>query len=268
MAIAPALASAAVEVAVDFAVGALKAAAEEQTTQAVAAYPANGWFYEQTATGNLVVARQSACVQIISGSFWNGLQLVSPLESENSAVVVDSRETVDVGPRVLDRSVDENGATTRVIRNKIEDTEMKAALNARFRQLRHARFFFEATIKKIDGSKSLFSIAPQGLYFEKQVERTWFEFSDRPRNLVISLSLIKGGSDPTKPFASVTFPFRSVPVGTFLTPLYFAGLESRSLAAPDLDGDEKEAAEAVQAALKQAASDYRLVTAYFADRDR
>lgn len=248
---------AAAEAVIDFGVGALKAAAEEKTAQAIAAYPANGWMYQHDTSGNLLVHPESKCIQVISGSFWNGLRMQRGEDDAKAVTPRDERIHVPLDARAIDKTQDPGGDEVSVARWDAGGP-LFGKLKGRYRQLRWARFFFEARIEKFKGTEDKFVVAPSALYFEKAVEKSFFELGKGKRNLLVTISLAKAGADAGTTFASVSFPFRDVLPGTLLTPLYFQGHTSRALQAPDLSEEDKKVVLARDALLKQASVEVAL----------
>lgn len=242
--------------AIDFGVGALKAAAEEKSAQAIVAYPANSWMYQHDQAGTLQVHPKSRCIQIISGSFWNGFRMSA---GEDPTKVVPRNEDVHVplDARKADDTREPGGTNVRVARWDAGGP-LFDKLKERYRQLRWARFFFEARLEALPGTEDKFVIAPSALYFEKPVEKSLFELRGK-RNLLVTISLSKAGAESATAFASVSFPFRDVLQATLLTPLYFQGHTSRALQAPDLGDEEKKLVESRDALLKQASEEIGLV---------
>lgn len=244
------------ETVVDFAAGALKTAGEDKSTQAIAAYPANGWMYQLNMNAQLVVNPQSRCIQIISGSFWNGLRVLDG-EDFNNVSTRDQTKTVMLDSRQEVEITDPSDANVSVAQWK-SSSPIFEQLKSHFRQLRQARFFFETRIEPLQGTDDKFVIAPNAMYLEKPVEQSCFEINPK-RNVLVTLTMANAGADGGKAFASVNFPFRDVPSGTLLTPLYFRDHTSRAILAPELTEDEKKSVLAKKAKLNKATSEVQLV---------
>lgn len=245
------------ETLVDFAVGALKAAGEDKSTQAIAAYPANGWMYQFDTQAHLTINPQARCVQIVSGSFWNGLRLQGQ-EDVASAPSRDSSRTVPLDGRQRTLVHDADGSDVSIARWKT-DKPLFGELKGRFRQLRWARFFFEARLDQLAGSDDKFVLAPNALYFEKPVDGSFFDlFGSAKRNVLVTITFATAGAEVGRAFASVNFPFRDVPGGTLLTPLYFKEHTSRAIQAPELTDDEKKTVLAKKTLLDNATAEVSL----------
>lgn len=249
------------ETVIDFTIGALKAAGEDKSMQAIAAYPANGWMYQLDKSARLVINPDGRCIQIISGSFWNGFRV---LENENEAPSRDPSKIVKLDNRKKSKTIDPSGEKVTVDRWDAADSLGKEValfkqIKARYRQLRWARFFFEARIEPLKGTNDKFIIAPSALYFEKPVEKRFFEADLAKRNLLVTLSIANAGAEVGKAFASVNFPFREVPSNTLLTPLYFSGHTSRAIQVPELTEEEKKDVLAKKTKLEKASSEVKLV---------
>jgi hypothetical protein len=225
------------ETVVDFAVGALKAAGEDKSMQAIAAYPANGWMYELDTSARVRINPETQCVQLVSGSFWNGVTVMDK-EAVGAAPTRDTTKVVPIDQRELEILKDANGNEVRVARWK-SDKPLFGQLKARFRQLKWTRFFFEARLEALPGSDDKLVLAPNALYLEKPVDKSFFDFGTAKRNILVTVSLATAGAELGKSFGSVNFPFRDVPNGTMLTPLYFRDHTSRAIQVPELDEDEK-----------------------------
>lgn len=254
-ALGPVLGVALGEAVVDFTVGALKAAGEDKSIQAIAAYSANGWMYQLDTNARLVVNPKGRCIQVISGSFWNGLRALGP-ESIDNVPTRDPSKTVKLDNREPVKTKDPSGVDVTVVGWKPSEP-LVAQLEAYFRQLRQARFFFEARIEPLQGTDDKFVIAPNAMYFEKPVERGIFEISPK-RNVLVSLTMANSGADTSKAFASINFPFRDVPSDTLLTPLYFRDQTSRAIQVPELTDDEKKSVLAKKAKLEKAVSEVEI----------
>lgn len=246
------------ETVVDFAVGALKAAGEDKSTQAIAAYPANGWMYQLDTEARLTLNPNTRCVQIISGAFWNGLRLRDS-ETATTAPSRDNTQSVRLDQRIEATARDADGQQAAIARWEAS-SPLFPTLKARFRQLKWARLFFEARVDSLSGSDDKFVLSPNAFYFEKPVDGSFFDAFGAPtRNVLVTITFATAGAELGKAFASVNFPFRNMPSNTLLTPLYFKDQTSRAIQAPELTEDEKKAVVAKKAKLGLASGEVSLV---------
>ena len=245
------------ETTLDFAVGALKAAGEEKTASAVVAFPANVWMYQLNETANLVVNPKAQCIQILSGSFWNGFRAY-PSETTDQLHSVTT-EKIDEATRQITSVRDPDGGSA-LVANWVATEDESLALKKRYRQLRTVRFFMEVRVEQMKGTQDKFFLAPNGMYFKGPMESSWYELRQRGmRNLLVTLTLTDPTDKEGNAFASVAIPFRRVEPGTKLTPLYFDGMTSRALVAPALPADERTAVERKQALYRQATEELTLI---------
>lgn len=256
-----------VNAALDLAVGALKAAATTRSAQAVIAFPSNSDFYLRTQDGALTLNPDMACIQIISGSFWDGFA-VKESEAQESSVAVPAIQAGQVVTRYggtvpsdiakkPKATYDPRGNPVYVARwPRVEgasgnNTSWLSVLHLRYPQLRWARMVFEARLDLNEAAAgNLLSFTPNAFFYDKPIETHWYEFNNQ-RNVAITLSINKAGSGGAA-VASALFPFRDVNAGTLLSPLYFAHQTSAAQWAPQLEGDEKLAFQADSAELSAA----------------
>lgn len=252
-----AVVAAVAETAIDFGVAALKAAAEEKTAQAVVAFPVNTWLYQMNATAQLVINPNANCIQIVSGSFWNGFSVKDESERETNAVEkLHARyddEKVKADARSVYPAQDPAGDEVSVAHWKSEELIFKP-LKRRYRQLRWVRFIMEVRVEQLEGTKDKFYLAPSAFYFQKPVQTSIWNLKST-RNILVTITLTPAGDgDANHVIGSIAMPFRDVEPRTLLSPLYFEGQTSRALQAPALEDGEKAAVEATQklyAAAKQ-----------------
>lgn len=271
-----AIASAAAGAVLDLTVGALKAAGEDKSTSPVVAFAANGWMYRLDASGAVVLNTDYECIQVTSGSFWNGLRLT---EKERAAAakkpedlyvvpVNDTDSVVGLDQRVLaidsEAGAEVNLAKWTSVTKGTVALDWKTALLERQRQLRHVRFFFEARIAPREGANDKFAIAPNALFFEQPLKKGFFELGAEARNIHVSLTLLAAG-DAEKPLASIALPFYDVPPNTFMSPLYFAERETGLFVVPAISGEEATFVTQKKALLTKASDDMKLAYKPLAD---
>lgn len=206
---------------VDISVAALKASVAESSSNSISPFPANSWMYQISAddtntvlTGQLV----SYCVQIVRGEFAvddrNGIADSCPAKA-NTALV-----------GAIDQLRSNNVALTLVC----------------------PKFFFEALLEQPSNDtlndtpqKNLLVFRPVALYESEYLDSSWKDAFGGQRNLAITLTLSRAGTDTT--LASVLMPFRQIQSSTekpfFVGPGYFDGMTSKPFVIPALEGDEK-----------------------------
>lgn len=241
------------DVVIDYSAAALKAAATTETAQSVVAYPAHGSFYQQTSDGKLGLNTKSQCIQVISGSFYNGTRAYAtdPDRKPDGDIVLSDTATTIPG----DSIAKDNQPLVRLSAGK---DHVIPVLNQRFRQANKIRIFFEARIVSVDDQ--LFSISPSALIYMEPADPGFFHDMIHPaRNVLVSLTLAPTGTVDGKTISSVSFPFPELKPKTFLTPLYFAGQASSGFHAPTLSDDDKTSVTSLQKELKDANSEWSLV---------
>lgn len=253
--------------AVDLTLAALVAAGQDSSAEAITSFPATGYLYTMT-PGALVRVPQDLCVQILSGSFWDGIAIMDgdelSFKAERSELQAldDKASTAIPGYMDSTRFARLDGAEVPLVRWRTwgpsryaESAEQfHAALRQRFRQVREARFYFEAAILA-SADRAHLQILPQALYFKEGIKRGFFEAGRRPRSLMVTVSLSQAGSDPDTSFGSVAFTFPDVPPDTLLSPLYFRGQASRTVGLAALSDVDRKHVLQSQEALAQATKD-------------
>jgi hypothetical protein len=241
----------------DFGVAALKAAAEEKTAQAITAFPVNTWMYQLNATAQLVINPKASCIQIISGSFRDGL-LVLPSETNKVEDVAARDDSAKVEAKKRERTTEKDSAGKEVsIAHWAQEKNIDEQLQQRFRQLRSARFLMEVRVEQLENTDDKFYLAPSAFYFANPVQSSWLDFKGR-RNILVTVTLAPAGESDDKVIASIAMPFRDVSPGTRLTPLYFEGQSSRALKAPALGDADRKDVDAKQALYEAAKRDVSL----------
>lgn len=266
-AIGPAIVGAIAESAIDFGVAALKAAAEEKTAQAITAFPVNTWMYQLNGTGQLVINPKIACIQIVSGSFWDGVRLTSDDKDANgqpkpaeAIAALDETAKVEADSRKTENAKDATGNDVSIARWKPKGN-IDEQLKKHFRQLRSVRFMMEVRAEQMEDTKDKFFLAPNAFYFERPVQKTLLDIKGR-RNVLVTVTLMPAGAPPSASdtvIGSIAMPFREVEPGTRLSPLYFEGQTSRAMKAPALTDEEQRTVGAKQTLYASAKTDVTFV---------
>ena len=254
--IAPVVGAALIAAGLDFVDSAIQEAAREQSVQAVLAFPATAAFYELTKDGQLDFNKAESCIQVLVGGFRDGLSLPADPKNPDWNSVEATQPIKFPSYKEYPHTADGKAITWPPETTRDQGTKgaktLTQTLQEHYRQLTSVKLFFEARIDTSPGLKSLFRLAPNALYFGDPLEHNWSDWSTPVRNLLVSISFIRGADGQNSTFASVTFPFRELPAHTFISPLYFLGNESQWLHTPAPTDSENSTIQGVQNTLKQA----------------
>lgn len=210
---------------VDIGAAALKASVAESSSNAISPFPANNWVYTISWDNEkkLFTAQlKSSCVQVIRGEF-------SP------------KPTTALDPACAKQLPSD-------VKDAINDLHSRGAPDHPLASnLLCPKFFFEALIEQPSNpsvdqvQKGLLVFRPVALYESEFLDPSWRDQFGGSRNLAITLTMNRAGSDAT--LASVLMPFRDIGVASdkpfFVGPDYFQAVTSKPFTAPPLDGDEK-----------------------------